>query len=212
MHSIVTTVGRGSYSFLCEKFDSMPPRKPLSRSEQMSRIRGKNTGPERRLRSALWAAGLRYRLYTPTTVGRPDVVFPSRKLAVFVDGCFWHGCPRHYVRPGSREEHWTARLRINVSRDRRQTLELEVLGWRVIRVWEHEVYEDLDLVVQRISLAVQGEIQDEVSLDWRVVAVEELDPATRWERRHLEQLRDSTSTRTEDGRRMTTKWRRPPSS
>lgn len=184
--------------------------RPFSRSEQMARIRGKNTGPERRLRSALWAAGIRYRLHFLTPGGRPDVVLPRKKIAVFVDGCFWHGCPRHYVRPGSREEHWTARLRANVLRDRRQTLELEALGWRVIRIWEHEVFEDLGRVVHHIGRAASGEIEGEVLPDWRVVAVEEVDPVTRWERRHLEQLRDPNAIQIEEGRRITAKWRRPP--
>ena len=105
------------------------------RSRMMSRIRGRNTRPERRLRQALWAAGLRYRKHAKTPVGRPDLVFVGPRVAVFVDGCFWHGCPRHYVRPRSRTDFWSRKLRENVDRDRRQTLELHVRGWTVVRIW-----------------------------------------------------------------------------
>jgi DNA mismatch endonuclease (patch repair protein) len=122
----------------------------LSRSEQMSRIRGTNTTPERLLRQALWAAGLRYRLNGRTSSGRPDLLFAGAKVAVFIDGCFWHGCPAHYVRPRTREEFWSAKLRGNVERDQRQTASLEAEGWRVLRIWEHEVVEDVRATVNRV--------------------------------------------------------------
>ncbi len=180
----------------------------LSRSAQMSRIRGENTGPERRLRSALWKIGLRYRINSATPIGRPDIVFPKASIAVFVDGCFWHGCPQHYVRPRTHTDHWDAKLRENVERDRSQTLALEGLGWRVVRIWEHEVYETLGAVVARIRSAFRGETSD-ATLDWRVIRVEELDASKSLERRFLEQLRTPEETRSEEGRRITAKWRRP---
>ncbi|MCB9789036.1 MAG: very short patch repair endonuclease [Deltaproteobacteria bacterium] len=180
---------------------------PLSRSEQMSRIRGKDTTPERRLRSALWAAGLRYRLHARTPIGRPDVVFAGRRVAVFIDGCFWHGCPYHYVRPRSRAGFWAAKLASNVARDRRQTLALEELGWSVVRVWEHEVRDDLPVAVARVQAAVDG--CPGVREAWRVVRVEVVDIGTDQERRYLEALRDAAMTRTEEGRRITEKRRLP---
>lgn len=88
--------------------------------------RSQHTRPEVLLRQALWRAGLRYRLHTRTPVGRPDIVFPRQKVAIFIDGCFWHGCPEHYVRPRSRPEFWAAKLLTNFERDHRQTRELEV--------------------------------------------------------------------------------------
>jgi DNA mismatch endonuclease (patch repair protein) len=186
----------------------MKRRPSLSRSEQMSRIRGKNTGPERRLRSALWKAGLRYLTHAETPLGRPDVVFPRRRIAVFIDGCFWHGCPQHYVRPRTRTDHWEGKLRENVDRDRQQTMALEALGWSVVRAWEHEVYESLEKVLSRIRCAL-GEGRATPDPEWRVVRVEEIEESARLERRHLEQLRDPSATRTEEGRRITAKWRRP---
>src|SRR5687768_10638296 len=106
----------------------------------MSRIRGRNTAPEIRLRQLLWRRGLRYRLAVRVSNVRPDLVFTGARLAVFVDGCFWHGCPEHYVRPrSSNAKFWAQKLQDNVSRDERQTLRLEADGWRVLRVWEHEL-------------------------------------------------------------------------
>lgn len=183
----------------------------LDRSQQMSRIRGKNTKPEMVLRRALWSAGLRYRVHWRTPAGRPDVVFPGPRVAVFIDGCFWHGCPDHYVRPGTREDLWSSKLRENVDRDRRQTRELEEAGWTVVRVWEHEVFERTAEVVDRVRHAVSGAVSVGEP-DWRVVRVIEVDAETRTETRYLERLRDSERTRQTTGRRITAKWRRPRSS
>jgi DNA mismatch endonuclease (patch repair protein) len=78
------------------------------------------------------AAGTRFRV-------RPDFVFAARRLAVFVDGCFWHGCPRHGTRPQGHAAFWRAKFRRNRARDRRDTLRLRRAGWRVLRLWEHEL-------------------------------------------------------------------------
>jgi DNA mismatch endonuclease (patch repair protein) len=71
--------------------------------------------------------------------GRPDFVFPADRLAVFVDGCFWHGCPKHYTRPANNRAFWERKLRANRARDRQVNRELKRLGWRVLRVWEHDL-------------------------------------------------------------------------
>lgn len=94
----------------------------------MARIRGKDTGPEVALRRALWQAGLRYRLGMRVEGTRPDLTFPRARLVVFVDGCFWHGCPLHYVRPRTKEEFWALKLAVNTDRDRRQTVLLRDLA------------------------------------------------------------------------------------
>lgn len=106
----------------------------------MSRVRGKDTGPEMSVRRALWAAGLRYRLHDKTLPGHPDIVFPSRRIAVLVHGCFWHGhkdCPRHRI-PKSRVEWWTAKLHRNQDRDAEVRVKLAAAGWSVIVIWECE--------------------------------------------------------------------------
>jgi DNA mismatch endonuclease, patch repair protein len=120
----------------------------------MSRIRSRDTVPEIELRKALWAIGLRYRLKSRLP-GNPDLVFPSLKSVVFVDGCFWHVCPQHGVRPSSNTEFWQNKLDSNVARDKAVNRKLKRLGWRVVRVWEHEIDADsqraAELVYRRLT-------------------------------------------------------------
>lgn len=103
----------------------------------MSRIRGSGTGPERAVEAAIVRAGLRrfVRQHRPTGA---DFAWPGLRVALFVDGCFWHGCPEHCREPGSNRGYWVPKLRANAERDRRRTSELRAAGWRVIRAWEHE--------------------------------------------------------------------------
>ncbi|MCP5413723.1 MAG: very short patch repair endonuclease [Chromatiaceae bacterium] len=122
----------------------------------MSRIRGKDTKPEVLLRRLLWAEGLRYRLNKRILGCRPDISFIGRKTLVFVDGCFWHGCPKHYARPRTDEARWSAKLRSNVERDIRQTQVLIEHGWIVLRFWEHEIEADPQSVVAQISSVLHG--------------------------------------------------------
>jgi DNA mismatch endonuclease (patch repair protein) len=145
----------------------------LTRSQQMSRIRGKNTSPELLLRKALFHLGLRFRVHYATAAGKVDIAFCGQRLAVEVDGCFWHGCPDHYVAPKSSMTFWRAKLRENVARDRRQTLALVKDGWRVIRVWEHEVEWDPAAVANRILNACRLKPVQQ-TLDWRLDSVKRL--------------------------------------
>src|SRR3954451_19715574 len=103
--------------------------------------RGRDTRPERALRSALHALGRRFRANhraEPDLRCRPDIVFTRAKLAVFVDGCFWHRCPLHGTMPKSNADYWEPKLRANVARDRRVDELLNEHGWTVVRLWEHE--------------------------------------------------------------------------
>jgi DNA mismatch endonuclease, patch repair protein len=108
----------------------------------MQSNRSTDTGPERALRSALHRAGLRFRKDYRVRVGdlavRIDIAFPRQRLAVFVDGCFWHRCPEHATDPRAHRDFWAAKLHGNVERDRRVNAALGAAGWRVLRVWEHE--------------------------------------------------------------------------
>lgn len=115
----------------------------------MSHIRGANTGPEIKLRKALWSAGLRYRLKL-NIPGKPDIAFPGPKIAIFVDGCFWHKCNEHYQIPKSNHIFWTIKINKNVERDKRVNMELEKTGWTVIRLWEHDVNKNLKLCINII--------------------------------------------------------------
>ena len=100
----------------------------------------RDTAPELLLRRELWRRGLRYRV-DHKVVGRRrrvDIAFTRAKVAVFVDGCFWHSCPIHSTRPKNNADWWAAKLEANVARDRATDAELFAAGWTVVRVWEHE--------------------------------------------------------------------------
>jgi len=108
------------------------------RSYCMSRIRGKNTVPELVLRRAISSSGLKgYRLHYKLP-GKPDIVFPQRRIAVFIDGCFWHKCPKCFTEPKTNRRFWMRKIASNAKRDRLINIELRRNGWRVLRVWEHD--------------------------------------------------------------------------
>lgn len=119
----------------------------------MSRVRSSNTRPERALRKALWQRGCRYRIQHKVDGVRIDIAFPRPKVAVFVDGCFWHGCPTHYREPPSNQTYWAKKLLSNKSRDERNRVQLEALGWTVIRVWECEIDTAAWAAAERVLLA-----------------------------------------------------------
>jgi DNA mismatch endonuclease (patch repair protein) len=187
------------------RYSTLGRKMGLTRSEQMSRIRGRDTKPERRLRSALWARGLRYRLHVRGLPGRPDLVFPGRKTVVFVDGCFWHGCPEHYVRPRSRTAFWARKLRENVNRDRIQCQALDSMGWHVVRLWEHEVLASPEKALMQVEAALTHERRRRRP-SWRVLIVEPLDVNGSWERRTLVSGRVPHRTRVQRHKRHTRKW------
>ncbi|MEZ5748247.1 MAG: very short patch repair endonuclease [Paracoccaceae bacterium] len=117
---------------------------PEQRSRNMSRITGRDTKPEIRLRSALHREGLRFRVCRNDLPGRPDIVFPRQKLAIQVRGCFWHqhsGCKAGRI-PGSNLEYWKPKLEANVKRDAEKDTELRSLGWQVLVFWECEIRND----------------------------------------------------------------------
>ena len=114
---------------------------PPARSEVMRRVKGRDTGPELKVRRLLTRLGARYRLHRADLPGRPDIVLPGRRLAIFVHGCFWHGhdCPRGARVPEARRDYWTAKVAGNRARDARNLAALAGAGWRVETVWECEL-------------------------------------------------------------------------
>lgn len=120
---------------------STPVPSSLTVRDQFRRQRPRDTAPELALRRLLHARGLRYRVDTAPLPGvrrRADVVFTRVRLAVFVDGCFWHSCPLHATRPKANAVWWAAKLESTVRRDRDTDTRLAAAGWVVVRVWEHE--------------------------------------------------------------------------
>lgn len=123
---------------------------------RLSRQGRRDTAPELALRRELWRRGLRYRVDHPVLGRRRrvDIAFTRARVAVFVDGCFWHGCPDHASIPKNNREWWLAKLAANSARDRHTDEELREDGWTVIRVWEHEdPTESADLVEKVVRLA-----------------------------------------------------------
>lgn len=118
--------------------DRVSPDGALSR--KMSRLARRDTKPELLLRRELHKRGMRYRvqLKVPGNNRRTiDIAFTRARLAVYVDGCFWHGCPQHHVRPRANSEWWTWKIERNQERDRDTDCELAASGWAVLRIWEH---------------------------------------------------------------------------
>lgn len=135
-------------------------------SARMSRQSSRDTAPEVAVRKILHAAGLRYRVNVPVP-GMPrrtiDIVFGPAKIAVFLDGCFWHGCPQHATRPKSNAEWWRAKLDKNIARDRETTEHLEAEGWTVLRFWEHENPEAISQTVARAREATSPQLRPPTS-------------------------------------------------
>lgn len=112
----------------------------LQRSRTMAAIPSERTSLEQRLASSLWAAGVRgWRRSVRIERTKPDFVFARPHIAIFVDGCFWHGCPQCCRRPATNTGYWKAKLDRNIERDAEQTQILTAAGWKVLRFWGHEI-------------------------------------------------------------------------
>ena len=144
-----------------------PPTPMVSR--RMARTGPRDTVPEMRLRRLLHGKGLRYRVDYPVLARlrrRADIAFPRIRLAVFIDGCFWHGCPIHGTWPKRNGEFWRQKIEANVRRDRDTDERLAQAGWDVIRLWEHEEPEHAAaLVAARVALLATGRRETTADID-----------------------------------------------
>ena len=130
------------------------PLSPARRSALMARVRTRGTEPELKLRRALYASGIRgWRLH-PRVTGRPDIAWPGRRVAVFVDGAFWHGHPDYYR--GRSGPFWDKKIATNRARDAKVNADLQSAGWTVVRIWDFEVEQDPDTCVARVSAALEA--------------------------------------------------------
>ena len=142
---------------------SIRARAPAASSPTVRHVMQRNTGhetdPERRLRSALHRLGLRFRKDVrpePNLRISADIVFPRQKICIFVDGCFWHGCPLHFETPKTHSAWWREKILDNKARDARQSNQLRAYGWTVKRYWEHELRaSDLTALCSRIERVVR---------------------------------------------------------
>ena len=129
-------------------------------AQSMKSNRRRDTGPELAVRQLLHARGYRYRVdFAPWSNKRrrADIVFTRRRLAVFIDGCFWHGCPEHGMVPVSHAEYWEPKLARNVERDAETTAMARAEGWRVLRIWEHVSAADAVQLIVRTLEALEEE-------------------------------------------------------
>jgi len=129
------------------------------RSERMSRIRGRDTGPEMTVRRLVHGMGYRYRLHERDLPGKPDLAFPSRRKAIFVHGCFWHrhpdpACKRARL-PKSRRDFWLPKLEGNRARDLKKQEELKAIGWEYLVIWECEINQKM-ILSSRIQQFLSG--------------------------------------------------------
>ena len=128
----------------------------MTRSENMARIKSKNTSIEIRLRKALWTRGIRYPVNDKTVFGKPDIVFKSKRIAIFCDSEFWHG--KNYLENKyevkTNQEYWNAKIKRNIIRDEIVNKTLKEQGWSVLRFWGQDINKNLDMVVNQIINAI----------------------------------------------------------
>lgn len=133
------------------------PEKEIT-SRIMSSISDRNTKPEMKLRKSMYANGIRgYRLHWKKVPGRPDICFPGKKLAIFVNGCFWHRCP--YCRPPMPKSHtkfWEKKFETNVNRDKKKIRLLKKDGWKVLVLWECHIKKDINKSILKVKQVVYG--------------------------------------------------------
>lgn len=120
------------------------------RSELMSRVRGKETKLEEIVFAELRRRKIRFRRYGKI-LGKPDIISRQRKVAIFIDSCFWHGCRWHCRLPSSRKKYWLPKIERNRERDREVTKRLRKEGWRVLRIWEHRIKKNFETKIEEIA-------------------------------------------------------------
>ena len=127
----------------------------------MSGIRGRNTRPELKLRKLLRGSGFSYQ---PKIFGKPDFIHRGRKLVVFVDGCFWHGCPKHFSVPASNKTFWRNKIGQNKLRDRKVNAELKRRGYAILRIWEHQLTLNAEACAEKIKVITSRQVlSDQIS-------------------------------------------------
>ena len=124
------------------------------RSEIMSKVKSVNTKPELKLRKALFSKGLRYRIHFKIN-GKPDIAFSRKKLAIFVDGCFWHCCPKHCRMPKSNKSYWHSKIKRNILNAEEKDKMLKAQGWKILHIWEHEINENLGKAANKVLSRIE---------------------------------------------------------
>ncbi len=133
------------------KAQAIQVRPSAVRSRTMRAVRSTHSKMEDAVSRALWHRGLRLRRNVRNLPGCPDLAVRSRRIAIFLDSCFWHGCAAHYRAPKENADYWQQKRARNVARDRAVVLEYESMGWTVARMWEHQIREDFEASIEKIT-------------------------------------------------------------
>lgn len=129
------------------------------RSEIMRHIKSENTIFEDAFRKTIWNKGLRYRKNVKSMMGKPDIFFPKNKIVIFLDSCFWHGCPYHCRMPKSNVEYWGKKIARNKERDKKVKKYYKDKGFTIIRFWEHKINKEFDKSVDFVESLVNDKIK-----------------------------------------------------
>ena len=127
----------------------------VKRSAIMRAVRSKDSAMEVRFRKALWRRGYRFRKNAANCLGKPDLALRKHRTVIFLDSCFWHGCEEHCRVPSTRTDYWPAKIERNKKRDLEVNAYYQEKGWRVLRIWEHEVTESFDAAIARAIQALR---------------------------------------------------------
>jgi DNA mismatch endonuclease (patch repair protein) len=125
------------------------------RSEIMKAVKSRDSRIELEFRKALWKLGFRYRKNASNYFGKPDIILKKHKTVIFIDSCFWHGCPEHLRMPSSRQDYWVKKIERNKSRDLEVNNYYRHSGWRALRLWEHDLVRDLEGAVKNTAHLLQ---------------------------------------------------------
>jgi len=123
------------------------------RSEVMSKIRSKETKLENLIRKRLWSEGIRYRKNSTKHFGKPDLIIAKKRIVIFIDSCFWHGCKKHLRLPVTNKDYWKTKISRNINRDKIVNKYYAEIRWKVIRIWEHDIKNDklLEKVIENLN-------------------------------------------------------------
>lgn len=127
----------------------------LKRSETMRAVKSRDSKIEHDFRRELWRRGFRYRKNAAKYYGKPDIVLKKYKTVIFIDSCFWHGCPEHLRMPSSRQEYWNNKIGKNRKRDLAVNEYYKNMGWAVIRIWEHDLKKNADEAVDKTVISLR---------------------------------------------------------
>ncbi len=125
------------------------------RRKNMQNIRSKDTLPEKKLAKALKVKKLHFAQYVKSLPGKPDIIFRRKKVAVFVDSDFWHGHPKRFIKPMTNQSYWLPKIARNKQRDKKVNRELRKNGWKVLRIWEHDIKKDTQKCLNKITGALR---------------------------------------------------------